>query len=640
MPIPRVIPPTWDAMTSIVTLPDHFGRLRAVLETGDFENRIRSWIIAGVAMFVTALGAMLTIFDIRNSEYLIAATTAPLPLLMIICVWLLSEQRYLDAAANVLVVALFAAIAAPIFLTGGNSPGAYVGLIGVVVLANVISTSRAAISFNVAAVTLMVLGLWLSTRSWQFPVTIDSDQFMPRLIRVAVATSLVVPLILFLFRRASDRIRNELIEAQTDANEAGEMLSSVLVEHLASIHLLSRLQIIGMLGGWWYDPEARMVHHTVGTAGALSQFHLDDTTSDVTIDGLSRTDLRSLIAEVLENKTAWDKEVKIVDASGKARWYRSIGELEFEGDEIAKIFGVVHDVTEIREAQAQQANGQKLEAIGTLAAGMAHEINTPAQFVGDNLRFLKDSFEDILALIKAYSELVEAVHNGPLPQHLVDNADEATKNADPEFLTEEIPAALDQSIDGVARISHIVKAMKDFAHPGGGDWELTDLNKVVSDMVTVATNEWKYVADVETDLDENLPAVPCTPQDVAQVVLNLIVNASHAIADSLSDSPAEKGLIRISTKALSGAVELRVADNGCGIPDELRERVFEPFFTTKEVGKGTGQGLAMAHKAIVGKHRGKLQLESIPGDGSTFIIQLPLDAPAGLKEESVAADTA
>ncbi|MGB5720338.1 MAG: ATP-binding protein [Woeseiaceae bacterium] len=627
-------------MSSIITLPDHFGRLQAVLDTADFENRIRSWVIAGVAMFVTALGAMLTILDIRSGAYLIAGTTAPLPILMLVCVWLLSDQRKLDAAANVLVFALFIAIAAPIILTGGHAPGAYAGMIGVVVLANIILKSRVAIVLNAAVVALLLLGLWLTTRTWQFPVTIDADQFIPRLVRVAVAMSVVIPLILILFRRASDRIRDDLIEAQTDADEAGELLSSVLVEHLASIHLLSRLQIIGKLGGWWYNPESRMVHHTVGTAGALSQFHLDDTKSDATIDGLSRTDLRTLIANVLEKKTTWDEEVKAVDPSGKTKFYRSTGELEFAGDEIAKVFGVMHDVTEVREAQAQQANGQKLEAIGTLAAGMAHEINTPAQFVGDNLKFLKDSFADLQALNSAYAELVEAAHKGPLPAQLIAKVDQAAEQADPEFLAEEIPAALDQSIDGVARISHIVKAMKDFAHPGGDAWELADLNKVVTDMVTVATNEWKYAADVETDLDKNLPSIPCSPQDVAQVVLNLIVNAAHAIAQSLGESAAEKGLIRITTKAMADGVELRVSDSGCGIPDELRERVFEPFFTTKEVGKGTGQGLAMAHKAIVVKHHGDLQLESRVGEGSTFIIRLPLENYDDSKDAGVIADTA
>jgi signal transduction histidine kinase len=612
-------------MSSIVTLPDHFGQLNAALETGDFENRARSWVVAAVALFVTALGAMLTMLDLGNGQYLIAGTTAPLPLLMLVCVWLLSDQRYLDTAANVLVFSILAALASPIILAGGHAPGAYVAAIALVVLANVILSVRAAMVLNAAAVALMVFGLWLTTRSWAFPVTIESHEFIPRLARVAIAAAIVVPLILTLYRRSSDQIRNELIEAKIDANEAGEMLSSVLVEHLASIHLLSRLQIIGRLGGWWFDPETGTVHHTIGSAGALSQYHVDDDSRCNTIDGLSRAELKELISEVMVSKAAWDREVKITDDDGKTKWYRSIGELEFEGDDVAKIFGVMHDITEVREAQAQQANGQKLEAIGTLAAGMAHEINTPAQFVGDNLKFLKDSFADLQALTDAYAKLTEAAHKGPLPEQVIAAVDQAAEDADPEFLAEEIPAALDQSIDGVARISHIVKAMKDFAHPSGDAWEQADLNKIVSDMVTVATNEWKYAADVETELDENLPSVPCAPQDIAQVVLNLIVNAAHAIAKSLEESTDDKGLIRIATKSMSDAVEIHVTDNGCGIPEDLRERVFEPFFTTKEVGKGTGQGLAMAHKAIVVKHHGGLQLESQEGQGSTFIIRLPLD---------------
>jgi signal transduction histidine kinase len=624
-------------MSSILTVPEHFGQLNTALEGGDFENRARSWVVAAVALFVTALAAMLTMLDLNSGQYLVAGTTAPLPLLMLICAWLLSDKRYLNAAANLLVFSIFAAIAAPIILAGGNAPGAYVAAIALVVLANIILASRAALALDLAVVTLMLLGLWLMTRSWAFPIGFEDRDLMPRLARVAIASAIVVPVILMLYRRSSDRVRAELLEAQTDAHEAGDMLSSVLVEHLASIHLLSRLQIIGRLGGWWFDPESGTVHHTIGTAGALSQYHVDDDSKCDTIDGLSRAELKVLIESVLESKAAWDREVKVTDDDGKTKWYRSIGELEFEGDEVAKIFGVMHDVTEVREAQAQQANGQKLEAIGTLAAGMAHEINTPAQFVGDNLKFLKDSFADLQALNTAYAELTEAAHEGPLPAQLIEKVDQAAEQADPEFLAEEIPSALDQSIDGVARISHIVKAMKDFAHPSGDAWELADLNKVVSDMVTVGTNEWKYSADVETDLEENLPSVPCAPQDISQVVLNLIINAAHAIAKSLEESSEDKGLIRIVTRSMPDAVEIRVTDNGCGIPEELRERVFEPFFTTKEVGKGTGQGLAMAHKAIVVKHHGELRLDSQEGVGSTFTIRLPLENHEGDKETGVPA---
>jgi signal transduction histidine kinase len=627
-----------DAMHTNETMSDPFGEIRAALHTGDFATDLRSWVISGVAFAVAALGAVMLIGDIRDGEYLVAATIASLPLLMIVCIWLLTNRRALDASANVLVVSLYAVVAAPMILAGGYEPGAYVGVAVVAVIANIITGRRVAIAMSIACVLLPLIGLWLTTRSWQFPVVFESGQFMPRLVRMSVVTSIVIPVILTLFRISSDRTRDDLIAARRDAEEAGEMLSNMLVEHVASIHLLARLQVIGKLGGWWFSPKTRMVHHTVGTVGAMKEFHLDDSNSDTGIDGMSQSDLQELIAEVLGTRQPWDKELKIVDSSGRTKWYRSIGELEFDGDEILKIYGVLHDVSEVREAQAQQANGQKLEAIGTLAAGMAHEINTPAQFVGDNLKFLKDAFDDMLALNKAYSTLVEAAHSGEVDKDVLEQTDAAIEDADPEFLTEEIPAALDQSIDGISRISYIVRAMKEFAHPSGEAWEFADLNKIVNDMITVSTNEWKYSSDIETELAENLPPIPCAPQDIAQVVLNLIVNAAHAIADTLEESPSDKGVIRICTAAAGDAVELRISDNGCGIPEELRERVFEPFFTTKEVGQGTGQGLAMAHKTIVGKHRGKLRLESTPGQGTTFIIRLPLKESEEGKEAGTSAD--
>ncbi|MDH3767623.1 MAG: ATP-binding protein [Gammaproteobacteria bacterium] len=287
----------------------------------------------------------------------------------------------------------------------------------------------------------------------------------------------------------------------------------------------------------------------------------------------------------------------------------------------------ITDMTERRDLEQQLMQAKKMESIGQLAAGIAHEINTPAQFVGDNTRFLKESFEDILALNESYKKLLDSARSGPVPQEILDQTDSAVKAADPEYLVEEIPPAIDQSLDGISRISHIVRAMKEFSHPGGKEREPVDLNKAISNTIIVASNEWRYVAEIETDLDESLPSVPCTPQSITQVVLNLIVNASHAIVDALGDSPTDKGLIQISTKRIDGYVEIRITDSGCGIPEEIRDRVFDPFFTTKEVGKGTGQGLAMAFSTIVEQHNGTLRLESTVGQGTTFIIGLPLEAP-------------
>lgn len=298
----------------------------------------------------------------------------------------------------------------------------------------------------------------------------------------------------------------------------------------------------------------------------------------------------------------------------------------------------VHDISNRRELQMQLAHAQKLESIGQLSAGIAHEINTPAQYVGDNTQFLKESVEDLMHVLEKHRALADAVRNGDDPKPALEAADAAAKEADLDYLTEELGSAIDQSLDGIARVSRIVRAMKEFSHPGVAAKTPTDLNAAIANTITVATNEWKYVATIETDFDESLPQVPCLPGDFNQVILNLIVNSAHAIRDVLGKHSTEKGLITISTRHLppdtvgggseganQGEVEIVVNDTGCGIPDEIVNRVFDPFFTTKDVGVGTGQGLAIARNVIVDKHGGVIDVVSQPGKGSTFTIRLPLD---------------
>ena len=287
----------------------------------------------------------------------------------------------------------------------------------------------------------------------------------------------------------------------------------------------------------------------------------------------------------------------------------------------------ITDITEQQKLEDQLQQARKLESIGQLAAGIAHEINTPAQFVTDNIRFLKESFDDITDLNNAYVDLFNAAGGGNIAAEVLEEVESAVNKADPGYLFEEIPIALKQSLDGIVHVSNIVRAMKEFSHPGGKEQKLIDLNRAIANTITVASNEWKYVAEIETDLDEDLPMVPCLPQEFTQVVLNLIINASHAIADTLEQSKGEKGVIRIYTKALNDQVEVTISDNGSGIPEEVQDRIFDPFFTTKEVGKGTGQGLSMAYTTIVEKHQGTLSFESEEGKGTTFIIRLPLNQP-------------
>ena len=293
-------------------------------------------------------------------------------------------------------------------------------------------------------------------------------------------------------------------------------------------------------------------------------------------------------------------------------------------DRAGVMIGMAHvawNITQIKQLQRQLAQTQKLESIGHLAAGIAHEINTPIQYIGDNGKFLEDAFRDLLKFAEARRAPALALPpDMPAAALSQGDLDEGVL----EYLQGEVPRAIEQLIEGVDQVARIVRAMKEFSHPGPVERMPIDLNRAIESTILVSKNEWKYVADLETDLDRNLPPVPCVAGEFNQVILNLIVNAAHAISDVVRDS-GSKGTIRISTRKQDESVEIRVSDTGCGIPPGIQSKVFDPFFTTKAVGKGTGQGLAIAHSVIVQKHRGLITLESEPGRGTSFIIQLPLE---------------
>lgn len=282
---------------------------------------------------------------------------------------------------------------------------------------------------------------------------------------------------------------------------------------------------------------------------------------------------------------------------------------------------------ERHQIEIQLRHAQKLEAIGQLAAGIAHEINTPTQFIGDNARFLKDAFQDLQPLFHLQPRLLAASQEGTVPSTLATELSVALQTADLNYLIDEIPKALRQSLDGVERVSGIVHAMKEFSHPGSSEKARVDLNHAITTTLTVCRNEWKHVAEVVTRFDPKLPLVPAFASDLNQVFLNLVVNATHAIADVARERRSGKGVITLETQRVENEVEIRIADTGTGIPLEHQARIFEPFFTTKGVGKGTGQGLALTHAVVVNKHGGTIRFETDPGRGTTFILRLPLTPP-------------
>src|SRR5450432_2079253 len=282
------------------------------------------------------------------------------------------------------------------------------------------------------------------------------------------------------------------------------------------------------------------------------------------------------------------------------------------------------DTTERKLLGEQLKQAQKLEAIGQLAAGIAHEINTPIQYVGDNTAFIEESWQAIVSVLDSAQALRSSIPD--CNDKSVTLFDESWRQADVPYMKTEIPRALSQSIDGVRRVAKIVQAMREFSHPGGEEKLAIDINHALETTLTVARNEWRYVADVAMHLDSQMPLVPCHEGEFNQAILNLIVNAAHAIADVVGDGSRGKGTITVSSRCEGDWVEISVQDSGSGIPEKVQSRIFEPFFTTKPIGKGTGQGLALAHAVIVKKHGGKIWFETAKGTGTTFFIRLPLQA--------------
>jgi len=282
----------------------------------------------------------------------------------------------------------------------------------------------------------------------------------------------------------------------------------------------------------------------------------------------------------------------------------------------------VRDMSKQKQLELELGHARKLEAVGQLAAGIAHEINTPAQYVGDGVHFLKEAFEGYQRLVSQYRRAVEVLATAGGQDALVSEIRAIEEDIDIAYLDANVPGSFESCQDGISRITTIVRAMKEFAHPDQTEMAPADLNQALQTTLAVAKNEYKYVADVATEFGD-LPPVLCHVGDLNQVFLNLIVNAAHAIGDVVGQGGG-KGTIRITACREGDLARIDIADTGSGIPEAIRSRIFDPFFTTKEVGKGSGQGLAIARSIVVTKHHGSLTFESELGKGTTFTIRLPI----------------
>ena len=332
-----------------------------------------------------------------------------------------------------------------------------------------------------------------------------------------------------------------------------------------------------------------------------------------------KIDIRNKELEAaLTNQTKTDMELKLAHDKLEAKVAVRTRALTEANNELTTA------LSDLKHAQFQLLQTEKLASIGQLASGIAHEINTPTQYVGDNTHFFQESFSELSELLAKYRLLYEESKNGSISPKLLAEIRQAIEVSDVDYLMHEIPVAIRQSLDGVARVTRIVSAMKEFAHPDSGDKTLTDINKAIENTITVSRNEWKYVAVMKTMFDDDLPQAPCNPGEFNQVILNIIINAAQAIGEIVGNDPKKRGLITVTTKHDGDWAEIRISDTGDGIPEQVRTKIFDHFFTTKEVGKGTGQGLAISHNVIVEKHGGTLTFETTPGEGTTFIIRLPI----------------
>jgi signal transduction histidine kinase len=384
-----------------------------------------------------------------------------------------------------------------------------------------------------------------------------------------------------------------------------------------------------------WDPAARCMVYLAPQAARLFGRPVDELHGAAFLATVLHADERNGLAGEIEAFLAGEHggtlDCRMVTAAQRTVHVRIVlGERT--GTQTAR--GVLLDISLQKQLESELQQAQKLESIGRLAAGVAHEINTPVQFVTDSVQFVRDSMTDLMMVLDKHRRSTERTAAGEPSSEIARDAQTAEADADLVYLSEQVPRALDRALDGLSRVATIVRSMKLFAHPHKDRCSI-DLNDAISSTLTIARGEYKYVAELETDFAE-LPPVSCFAGELNQVILNLVTNAAHAIGEAIAGTE-ERGRITVTTRLDGDDAVIAIADTGTGVAPAIRGRIFEPFFTTKGPGKGTGQGLYQARSVIVDKHHGSLTFDTEVGAGTTFIIRIPIISSDALAPEPAAA---
>ncbi|HWS36540.1 MAG TPA: PAS domain-containing protein [Actinoplanes sp.] len=433
-----------------------------------------------------------------------------------------------------------------------------------------------------------------------------------------------------LYRVADDEGVVSLMAVERDITkrynaEQAQKAAKNRAESLAADLSVEKAVLTGVISSiphliYWKDPEGRYVGHNaafLATRGLPADTDLTGRTEhEIGAADEIATLLSGLEARVLEtNEPIVDHHATVTGPDHSLRTILMSALPQPIGNGRIGVIGIGADVTRISALERQLNQTNRLEAIGQLAAGIAHEINTPIQFVSDNTRFVEQSFTQMLNAVTQLREPIAAID----------------PDLDLDFLVAEVPTAMTESLEGLARVAQIVRAMKDFSHPGHGLGDV-DLNRAVESTSQVARNEWKYHAELTLDLGADVGLVPCYEGELKQVILNLIVNSAHAVEAAAPQRGGGLGHITVRTARTADDIRITVADDGIGMDEATQLRIFDPFFTTKDVGKGTGQGLSMAYATIVQKHGGTIQVTSTPGAGAEFTIRIPTHLEAETTE--------